>query len=197
MVTCCESPGEWVVLRDGTHVWVGPLAAGDERAIASWFAALGPEARYARFLAPVTHLDNRLRSALARVDHVDHEAIAARASDGATVGIARYIRVGGSATAEVAVAVADDLSGRGIATILLERVAARARGVGIEQLAATCLTSNKRMIRLFRRIGEITLGPSVAGIVEVSIDLAGWPRGGLGPVATPVVHEAPSDSVAA
>ncbi len=175
MVTCAESPGECVVLPDGARVSVGPLANGDEGAIASWFAALGPEARYARFLAPVTRLDPRLQSALARVDHVDHEAIAARAWDGATVGIARYIRIGGLPTAEVAVAVADEWRGRGLATILLERVAARARAVGIEHLVATCLATNERMIRLFTRIGATTVGPAIAGTVDVSIDLAGAP----------------------
>jgi N-acetylglutamate synthase-like GNAT family acetyltransferase len=72
------------------------------------------------------------------VDRVDHEAIAARSWDGATVGIARYIRLGQSRTGEVAVAVADAWRGRGIATALLERVATRARAVDLERLVATC-----------------------------------------------------------
>jgi GNAT superfamily N-acetyltransferase len=171
--------GEWVVLRDGVSVWVGPLATGDESSIACWFAGLGPETRYARFLSPLKRLDRRLQSALAQVDHVSHEAIAARAWNRTTarawnrttVGIARYIRLGQSRTAEVAVAVADDWRGRGIATILLDRVAERARAVGIEYLAAVCLVTNERMIRLFRQLGETTVGPSIAGTVDVSIDL--------------------------
>lgn len=163
--------GEWVVLRDGVSIWIGPLATGDESSIASWFAGLGPETRYARFLSPLKRLDRRLQSALAQVDHVSHEAIAARAWDRTTVGIARYIRLGQSRTAEVAIAVADDWRGRGIATILLDRVAERARAIDIEHLAATCLVTNQRMIRLFRQLGETTVGPSIAGTVDVSIDL--------------------------
>jgi hypothetical protein len=117
---------------------------------------------------------------LAQVDHVGHEAIAARAWDRATVGIARYIRFGQSRSAEVAVAVADDWRGLGIATILLNRVAMRARAIGIERLAADCLVTNERMIRLFKRLGETTVGPSIAGIVKVSIDLTCPPAGRRG-----------------
>ena len=85
---------ERVVLRDGSGVVIGPLVAGDEAAIASWFAGLAAETRYARFFASLKQLDHRTQSELARVDHFSHEAIAAVAPDGSTVGIARYLRVG-------------------------------------------------------------------------------------------------------
>ncbi len=160
-----------VVLRDGLRVVVRPLDAGDEAAIVSWFAGLGAETRYARFLAPLERLDRRTRSELARVDHFDHEAIAAVAPDGTTVGIARYIRIARRRSAEVAAAVADDWRGRGIASMLLDRVAARARAAGVEQLTAICLATNYTVIRLLSRLGPTTVGPSDAGLVDVRIDL--------------------------
>jgi hypothetical protein len=40
---------ERVILRTGSTVVIRPLAAGDEAAIASWFAGLSAETRYARF----------------------------------------------------------------------------------------------------------------------------------------------------
>ena len=132
--------GERLRVGDGLNVAIGPLCSGDEGAIASWFAGLGAETRYSRFLYPLERLDRRLQSALARVDHVDHEAMVARSCDGAAVGIALYILLGQARTAEVAVTVADAWRGRGIATMLLGRVAARARAVGIERLVATCLS---------------------------------------------------------
>jgi GNAT superfamily N-acetyltransferase len=162
---------ERVVLRDGSSVVIGPLAAGDEAAIVSWFAGLAAETRYARFFAFLKQLDPRTQSELARVDHFDHEAIAAVAPDGATVGIARYMRIGKSRSAEVAVAVADEWRGRGIAGMLLERVATRARAAGIEQLIAICLATNHTVIRLLSRLGPTTVGPSDAGLVELRIDL--------------------------
>jgi len=95
---------ERVVLRDGSSVVIRPLAAGDEAAIASWFAGLGAETRYARFFVSLERLDRRAQSELARVDHFDNQAIAAVAPDGATVGVARYLRIAKSRSVEVAVA---------------------------------------------------------------------------------------------
>ena len=84
--------------------------------------------------------------------------IAAFAPDGVTVGIARCLPVSKSASAEVTVAVAEAWQGRGIATALLERVAARARSVDIEQLTASCPASNDTLIRLLSRLGPTTVG---------------------------------------
>lgn len=162
-----------VSLRNGSIVTIGPLVAGDEVAIAEWFAGLGPETRYARFLAEVTDLDRRTQAELARVDHRDHEAIAAVGPDGVTIGIARYARVREPGTAEVAVAVADDWRGLSIASILLGEIATRAREAGIETFTAMCLASNARVIRLLSRLGSTTVSVPDVGVVEVRIDLVG------------------------
>lgn len=161
---------EQVAVRDGSSVVIRPLASGDEAAIASWFSGLGVETRRARFLGSLDRLDRRMLSELARVDHIDHEAIAAIGPDGTTVGIARYIRIE-PRKAEVAVAVGDEWRGRGIASMLLERLTARAQSAGIEQFIAICLTSNHTVIRLLSRLGPTRIGPSDAGVVELRIDL--------------------------
>jgi RimJ/RimL family protein N-acetyltransferase len=162
---------EALVLRDGSSVVIRPLASGDEAAIGSWFAGLGAETRYERFFAWLEQLDRRTQSELARVNHINHEAIAAIAHDGSTVGIARYMRTGERGTAEVAVAVADEWRGLGIATVLLRRVAARARAAGIERFIAMCLESNHAVIRMLSRLGPTIAGPVESGIVELRIDL--------------------------
>jgi hypothetical protein len=56
--------------------------------------------------------------------------------------------------------------------MLLERVAARARSVGVDQVIAICLASSHAIIELLSRLGPTTVGPSDAGIVELRIDLA-------------------------
>jgi acetate---CoA ligase (ADP-forming) len=166
---------ERVVLRDGSSVVIRPLAAGDEAAIASWFtswfAGLCAETLYARLFVLFQQLDHRTESTLKHVDRSDHEVITAFAPDGVTVGIARCLRVGKPGSAEVTVAVADDWQGRGIASMLLERAATRARSVGIEQLTAICLASNLTFIRLLGRLGPTMVEPSEAGLVDVRIDL--------------------------
>jgi len=163
---------ERVVLRDGSSVVIRLLAAGDEAAIAgwfaSWFAGLRPETLYARLFVLLQRLALCPESALACGDH---EVVMAFAPDGVTVGIARCLRVGKPGSAEVTVAVADDWQGRGIASMLLERVATRARSAGIEHLTAICLASNLTFIRLLSRLGATTIAPAAAGLVDIRIDL--------------------------
>lgn len=172
-----------VVLRDGSMVVIRPLVTGDVAAIAEWFEGLGPETRYARFLAGITWLDDRTLRDLAQVDHRDHEALTAVTADGHVVGIARYIRVQQRPAAEVAVAVADRWRGRGIASLLLRQIAERAHAAGIETLTALCLASNTAILRLLSRLGPITAAPAEAGVIEVRISLSSQappPAGGPG-----------------
>ncbi|MGZ6589765.1 MAG: N-acetyltransferase family protein, partial [Solirubrobacteraceae bacterium] len=75
-------------------------------------------------------------------------------------------------SAEVTVAVAEAWQGRGIATALLERVAASARAADIKQLTARCLAGDDTLIRVLSRLGPTTIEPSRAGLVSVRIDLA-------------------------
>ncbi len=93
------------------------------------------------------------------------------APGGAVVGIARYIRLQQSSTAEVAVAVADHWRGRGIATLLLAQIAARARAVGVDCLTALCLASNTAVLGPLSRLGPMTATPPEAEVIEVRIDL--------------------------
>lgn len=166
-----ELAEERVLLRDGSTVIIRPLVPGDEGAIADWFAGLEPETRYARFLGVVKRLDARTRSDLARVDHREHEAITAVAPNGTTVGIARYLRLPDGETAELAVAVADRWRGRGIASMLLERLVAVARGAGIRRLTALCLASNAPVIHVLSRLGPTQTGEPDAGLVELRIEV--------------------------
>jgi acetyltransferase len=158
-------------LRDGSVTAIRPLLAGDVAAVAAWFEGLGEETRYARFLAGIKRLNDRIRSQLAQVDHWNHEALTAVMADGAIAGISRYIRLPEPGTAEVAVVVTDRWRGRGIATLLAQRIAARAQAAGICRLTVHCLSSNTAILRLLRRLGMMTTTPAALGVVEIRIDL--------------------------
>lgn len=165
------TPHDRVVLRDGSAVVIRPLAAGDVQAVITWFEGLGAQARYERFLASVTRLDDRTLAQLARVDHLEHEAPTAVTADGTTVGIARYIRLPQAGTAELAVAVADRWQGRGLGSLLLGRITARARAAGIRWLMVECLASNTAVVRLLRRLGPVLSAPPAFGVTELRVDL--------------------------
>jgi GNAT superfamily N-acetyltransferase len=166
---------EPIVLRDGSSVVIRLLAAGDVAAIATWFASrfagLDADTLYARLVVLLGRLDARTEPALAGVGRFEHESIMAFAADGVTVGIARYLRTGKPGSPEVTVTVADSWRGRGLASVLLERLAARARSVGIEQLSAICRASELGLIGWLSRLGATTVGPAVGGRVEIRIDL--------------------------
>ena len=171
---------ERLVLSDGSSVVIGPLAMGDEAGIASWFtswfAGLGAETLYARLFVLLEWLDGFAESALAGMDRFAPDPIAVFAPDGVTVGIAGCVPVSKSASAEVRVAVAGAWQGRGITSALLERVAATARSVGIEQLTASCPASDDTLIRLLSQLGPTTVRASGVGLVNIRIDLGSAPR---------------------
>jgi GNAT superfamily N-acetyltransferase len=166
---------ERLVLSDGSSVVIRPLAMGDEAGIASWFtgcfAGLSAATLHARLFVLLEWLDRFAESALAVVDRFAPHAIAVFAPDGVTVGIAGCVPVSRSASAELRIAVAEAWQGRGITSALLERVAATARSVGIEQLTASCPASDDALIRLLSRVGPTTVRASGVGLVNIRIDL--------------------------
>ena len=73
--------------------------------------------------------------------------------------------------AEVAVAVADHVQGRGLGTVLLAHLLARARQEGIERFTATVLADNRGSLEVLSSLGRTTVGPPQEGAVELTIDL--------------------------
>jgi GNAT superfamily N-acetyltransferase len=64
--------------------------------------------------------------------------------------------------------VSDNWRRRGLASMLLEQVAARARSIGIKQLTASCL-ANETLIRLTNALGPTTVERAKAGLVDVRV----------------------------
>lgn len=161
------------VLPDGSTVVIRPLTAGDEGSIVSWFAdrfaGLSPEVLYARAFGLLQYVDPRVHPRV-HPNRGELETIAALGLDGMVVGIARFDRVDESRSAEVSVTVSDDWRRRGLASMLLEQLAARARSIGIKQLTASCL-ANEPLIRLISALGATTVQRSKAGLVDVRVRL--------------------------
>ena len=165
--------GERVRLRDGATIVIRPVEPNDAVQLKAGFERLGAVSRYRRFLTAVNDLSSHQLAYLTHVDHSSHEAIAALdAVTGDGVGIARYVRDPDDAgLAEVAVTVADDWQGRGVATVLFERLAARARAAGIERITARMIFGNDAARRLIARAAEITSEERGAGTVLLTARL--------------------------
>jgi GNAT superfamily N-acetyltransferase len=162
-----------ITTRDGAEVVVRPIKPGDKNLLRRGFEHLSEESRYRRFLAPIRELTERDLRYLTEVDHRDHEALVALTPGGDPVGVARYIRLADRPqAAEVAVTVVDEWQGRGVGSALLERIARRARAVGIETLVGVCLATNEQMIELLGQLGgSRTRSHREGPLIEVEVEL--------------------------
>jgi GNAT superfamily N-acetyltransferase len=168
--------GDLVDLPDGSEVLVRPVRPDDKPLFAAAWEAFGDESRYRRFMAAKSHLSTSELAHFTEIDHVDHEAIAALdPRSGAGLGVARYVRNSDRPnTAEAAVAVIDEWQGRGLGGVLLRRLCARAKANGIDAFTASLLTDNRSMMRLFERLGRVSVrkfdGPTMEIDVELPVD---------------------------
>jgi RimJ/RimL family protein N-acetyltransferase len=118
---------------------------------------------------------------LAEVDFERHVSLVATLLDGGDeriVGVARYIRrddEGAPTRAELAVTVADDHQGRGIASALLRRLAQIAHARGVKEFEADVLGDNGRMLRLLESSGFATRRSIESGVVHVILSTDATP----------------------
>ena len=89
---------------------------------------------------------------------------------GKLIAVARYDRVGPN-EAEVAFTVRDDDQGRGLATMLLEHLAAMARPYGIAVFSADILPTNSKMLHVFRDAGWETEHSFQGGTIHVEFPI--------------------------
>ncbi len=163
-----------MVLEDGSTVHVRPVRAEDEDEVAAFLAALSPEARALRFFSAGADT-RRAASAEVDVDYTTRYGLLATRGEGRVVGNANFA-ASGEGRAEVAFAIADDVRGRGLGTILLAHLAEAAAASGIATLEATVLPSNRRMLEVFRESGFPVEMRSVPGMVQVEFPASFTPE---------------------
>ena len=168
--------GERVTLRDGGEVLIRAVRPEDKPLFAKGWERFGEESRYRRFLSAKPRLTTRELSFFTELDHVDHEALGALdPAAGEGLGVARYVRDPQRPhVAEAAVAVIDAMQGRGLGGALLERLRLRAAQNGIRCFSAGLLTTNHTMLRLFEKLGRVTVtgrsGPETSIDVEFPLE---------------------------
>jgi RimJ/RimL family protein N-acetyltransferase len=167
-----DSTGEVSFTRDCVPYLVRPIRSQDRRALLEAFGHLSEESRYARFLRPVKHLTDKDVSYFTEVDHRNHEALVALAPSGELIGVARYIRVDQSESAEVAVTIVDEWQQRGVGSQLLRCLANRAREAGVKSFVGICLADNRRMLEVLTALGSHVSTQSVGdGVKEFEVVL--------------------------
>jgi GNAT superfamily N-acetyltransferase len=168
----------------------------DRELLLRGFERLSPQSRYRRFLAPMRELTEAMVRHLTEIDDHNHEAmIAIDPSTGEGIGVARYVRdQKRPEAAEVAVTVIDDWQGRGLGTVLLEVISARAREEGITTFTALMLATNDQMMDLFKHLDPVQIIDREAGILEIEVPL---PTVGVAPTLKKLLRIAAGNDVAA
>ena len=133
VVTTPPIEGFDALLADGRVVQVRPIDPTDAARLVHFHESLSPETTRLRFFTPHPYLSEAEVARFTTVDHHDREALVALADD-ELIGVARFDREAGSQDADVAFVVADAWQGSGVASLLLEHLAARARTEGLTTL---------------------------------------------------------------
>ncbi|MEU9733700.1 GNAT family N-acetyltransferase [Streptomyces sp. NPDC048002] len=176
-----EYPAHWeadVVLRDGGTARVRPISVDDAERLVSFYEQVSDESKYYRFFAPYPRLSAKDVHRFTHHDFVDRVGLAATIG-GEFIATVRYDRIGPGGRpasapadeAEVAFLVQDAHQGRGVASALLEHIAAVARERGIRRFAAEVLPANTKMIKVFTDAGYTQKRSFEDGVVRLEFDL--------------------------
>ena len=174
-------PAHWeadVVLRDGGTARIRPITVDDAERLVSFYEQVSDESKYYRFFAPYPRLSAKDVHRFTHHDFVDRVGLAATVG-GEFIATVRYDRIGADGTpasapadeAEVAFLVQDAHQGRGVASALLEHIAAVARERGIRRFAAEVLPANTKMIKVFTDAGYTQKRSFEDGVVRLEFDL--------------------------
>ncbi|GGS51686.1 GNAT family N-acetyltransferase [Streptomyces griseoviridis] len=177
-----EYPAHWeadVVLRDGGTARVRPITEDDAERLVSFYEQVSDESKYYRFFAPYPRLSAKDVRRFTHHDFVDRVGLAATVG-GEFIATVRYDRIAADGTpahapadeAEVAFLVQDAHQGRGVASALLEHIAAVARERGIRRFAAEVLPANTKMIKVFTDAGYTQRRSFEDGVVRLEFGLA-------------------------
>ena len=188
-------PAHWeadVVLADGGTAHVRPIKPADADRLRAFYSRLSDESIYFRFFGPRPRLSDKEVAWFTTVDYVDRVALIATIGT-EMVAVIRYDKTG-PGEAEVAFLVEDAHQGRGVASVLLEHLAATARERGIQRFVADVLPANMKMMGVLRQAGYTAESSFADGVVRMTLDLT--PTETSTEVTTAREHRAEARSIA-
>ena len=163
-----------VILRDGGTLRLRAPREADRDALVRFFEDLSPRSLFLRFHG-TPRVDEHLVEPVLDPDWVERGSLLASVTEDGVdriVALANYVRLRDPRSAEVAFAVADDYQGRGVATRMLERLAAFAGPRGIERFVGEVMADNAAMIGVFEGVGFEVSRTFEGGEVEMTFPIA-------------------------
>ena len=160
-----------MVLGDGSTAYIRPLVPADQSALLAFHEAQSRESVYRRFFSPKPSLSSSELEHFTTVDMIDRAALAVEVHD-EFAGWCSYERWPARDEAEAAFMVDDRFHGLGIATLMLEHLAAIARTNGIRRFTAEVLSDNRGMLAVFAKAGWPLQRRFDSGVVDLDWELA-------------------------
>jgi acyl-CoA synthetase (NDP forming)/GNAT superfamily N-acetyltransferase len=159
----------YALLADGTAIEIRTATPGDFSLVKAMHEAMSPDNEYRRFFSVSRLAAEREAERVCRMPAPDHEALLALRG-GELVGVGTY-EVTGEGTAEIALAVADDMHGRGVGTLLLEHLGSAACRAGVRTFTGPVLSENAEMLKVFADAGLRVRHRMEDGVLELACDL--------------------------
>ena len=147
---------EYTLLRDGQSVLLRTAKVEDIPVVEAFMRSVSAASLQMRFMGAVSYVARSVIEIMCGGEPRDRFgmlAIVGQGPDQRVIGLGNYVSMGVFGKAEVAFLVHDDYQGRGISTLLLERLAGIAAGNGFIGFEAEVLYDNQAMINVFRDSG--------------------------------------------
>ncbi|MCP3992239.1 MAG: GNAT family N-acetyltransferase [Actinomycetia bacterium] len=176
-----DYPEKWethAILADGVPIELRPIRPEDRDNIDAFHRRQSRTSIYYRYFQYRPKLSPRELDRLTQVDYRGRMAFVAMQGD-ELIAVGRYEQPAtefGQRYPEVAFFVDDNHHRRGLATLLLEYLAAAGRENGHHHFNATVLPENHGMLRVFRRAGFEVTTRFDDGVIEVEIDISVTPE---------------------
>ncbi|MBI4916156.1 MAG: GNAT family N-acetyltransferase [Acidobacteria bacterium] len=147
---------EHALLKDGQGVLLRPATPNDVGLVEAFMHRVSRESLRLRFMASISEVSRSTIEGLCSGDFTDRGCLLAVVVENdceRVVGLGNYVAERDGRTAELAFLVEDAFQGRGISTLLLERLAGLAAANGYVDFDAEVLPENQRMMRVFSESG--------------------------------------------
>jgi acyl-CoA synthetase (NDP forming)/GNAT superfamily N-acetyltransferase len=173
-----DGPGRsYALLADGVTMTIRPAGPGDYEAVRRLHEAMSPDNLYFRFFSASRASAEREARRLCLEGVPGLTALLGLLGD-ELVGVASYEVTSDGAEAEIALAVADAMHRRGIATLLLEHLVSLARARGVKTFVAEVLPDNYPVLRVLSDAGLTVRRRYANGVVDLSMPVP--PNAALG-----------------
>lgn len=144
-------------IEDGFSYGIRPIHQDDKQKLIELFNQLSPENRYLRFAHAISKLPDEFLEDVLELDYQKEMALVAyleqEDSNGAIIGIARYVSDATGNTCEFSISVSDHYAAHGIGMNLMKHLIDYAKQNEIQKMVGYILSSNVKMLHMTRELG--------------------------------------------